>query len=122
MEVSVKIAWLLVALIHLMPSLSFFAPGLVEKLYGASNEGDVGVLLIHRGALFLGVLVISIIAIFAPDFRKAAVIIAAISMIGFLIVYARAGMPDGPLRKIALVDLVGLLPLAWGAWNAFSTD
>ena len=42
-------------------------------------------------------------------------------MVGFLIVYVRAGLPDGSLRTIALVDAVGLVPLAlvaYAAWRA----
>jgi len=48
-----------------------------------------------------------------PGVRRAASVVAALSMISYLIVYARAGRPEGGLRKIARVDLVGLVPLVW---------
>jgi hypothetical protein len=44
----------------------------------------------------------------------------AVSIIGFLLVYARAGLPAGPLRTIAFFDLAALVPLgavAIGAWG-----
>ena len=42
----------------------------------------------------------------------------AISMIGFLWLYWRAGSPT-PLRTIALVDLIGMPFLAYALWGAF---
>jgi len=35
-----------------------------------------------------------------------------LSVVGFLVVYVRAGMPGGALRTIARADLLGLAPLA----------
>ena len=119
METLVRISWALLALLHLMPALVLAKPGLVQSLYGAEPSGDVGVLLVHRGALFLAVLLAALYALFSPDARRLASLVVAISMVGFLLVYLRAGMPAGELRKIAVADAVGLLPLAivmWGAW------
>ena len=119
MEASVKIAWAFLALLHVMPAMSAFTPSLVEKLYGVSPAGDVGVLLLHRGALFLAVCVTAIYAIFDPDSRRLASIVLIISMVGFLLVYGRAGMPSGELRKIAIADLIGVLPLFWIGYNTW---
>jgi hypothetical protein len=47
-------------------------------------------------------------------------VVVAISVVSFLWLYFRAGMPSGPLKTIALVDLVGLAPLllvVWSAWR-----
>jgi hypothetical protein len=47
--------------------------------------------------------------------------VVGISVIGFLLVYAAAGAPEGPLRTIAVVDALALIPLAivgWKAWIA----
>lgn len=119
MEASVKIAWAFLALLHVMPAMSAFTPSLVEKLYGVSPDGDVGILLLHRGALFLAVCVTAIYAIFDPDSRRLASIVLIISMVGFLLVYARAGMPSGELRKIAIADLIGIVPLFWIGYNTW---
>lgn len=121
MENAVRLCWALLALVHAMPALVFFAPSLTQRLYDVSPDGDVGLLIVHRGALFLAILVTSLIALFDPEVRRAAFVIVAISVAGFLFAYVRAGMPDGALRTIAIVDLIALLPLAfvgWAAWRS----
>ena len=120
METLVRIAWGLLAAVHLMPAFVFFAPAMGERLYGVAPDGDVGLLIVHRGALFLAILVTSLFAMFNPAVRRAASVIVAISVVGFLFAYARAGMPEGALRTIAIADLVALAPLAlvsWAAWR-----
>ncbi len=117
----VTLSWPALALIHLMPALVLVVPSLTERLYGIPPTGDVGLLLVHRGALFLGVLAVAAYAAIAPDARRAATIVVGLSMLSFLFLYAKAGMPAGSLRTIALMDLVGLVPLAvvtWDAWLA----
>lgn len=121
MEILVKICWFLIGAIHFIPSLVLFFPGMVERLYSVDPEGEIGVLLVHRAALFVTVFLASIYAVFQPSVRKLAAIVAAISMLSFLFVYFRAGMPVGSLRTIAVVDLVGIIPLALVAYSAFSS-
>jgi len=118
-EVVVKIGWLLLIAIHLLPSLVLFAPSFVEKLYGVDPLGDIGVLLVHRGAMFFTVVVVSFLAIFEPGVRWIASIVVAISLLSYLLVYARAGMPAGVLRPIALVDLAGVAPLFFVTYFAW---
>lgn len=117
MELLVKLAWLLIAGVHAAPAAVLFAPGLVERLYGISPDGDVGLLVVHRGALFLAVVAVSLFALIDPRARGAAALVAGISMAGFLFVYVRAGMPEGPLRTIALADAIALVPFALVLWD-----
>jgi len=119
MEITTKLSWGLLVLIHLTPTFVLIAPGLVERLYGVSAQGDLGVLLTHRGGLFLAIMVAAIFAAFVPDSRKLASLVVGISMLSFLILYMRAGWPAGPLRKIAMMDAVGLVPLAFVSWQAW---
>jgi hypothetical protein len=112
MELIVKLAWLVLALIHLMPSMVLFRPAMIQSLYGIEPGGPIALLLVHRGALFLAVLAACIIALFHAPSRPLAATLAAISMLSFLWLYAKAGMPLGGLRKIALVDAIGLPFLA----------
>jgi glucan phosphoethanolaminetransferase (alkaline phosphatase superfamily) len=119
METLVKLAWLALVLIHASPSAVAFSPSLLKKLYGADPSGGLGMLLTHRGVLFFAVLVVAALAIFHTSARQAASVVAAISMVGFLVVYARGGAPAGPLRTIAWVDLVGLVPLLVVAYDAW---
>lgn len=119
MEFLTKISWGALALIHLTPSLPIFKPKMIEKLYDADPSGDLGLLMTHRSGLFLAVFVASLFALMNAEGRKLATIIVATSMISFLILYARAGFPAGPLKKIAIADAVGLLPLGFVVWRAW---
>lgn len=110
-EKVVKMAWLLLALVHLMPTAVLFAPDLAMRLYDVAPAGPTGVLIIHRGALFLAVMVAALWAMIDPTARRISSLTVGISIIGFMAVYARAGLPDGPLRIIAMVDAMALLPL-----------
>jgi hypothetical protein len=120
MEITTKLAWGLLALAHLSPAAVTFAPSLVEQLYGVSPTGDLGVLIAHRGALFLAIVAACALAVFDAPARRALGVVVAISVIGFLVLYLRAGAPSGPLRTIAIVDAAALLPLAFvlvAAWR-----
>lgn len=119
MQFLTRLCWIALALIHAAPAAAAFSPALVQRLYGVEPAGDLGVLLVHRGALFLGVTLTCLYAAIAPAARRAATIMTAVSVIGFLILYARAGFPDGPLRLIAIVDAGGLLPLIYAGLRAW---
>lgn len=115
------VAWLLLAAVHAAPAAILFAPDLTQRLYGVASNGTAGLLIVHRGALFLAVLAVALFAAFNADARRAASLVVGISVLGFLFVYVRAGMPIGSLRTIALVDTIALLPLAlvgYRAWRA----
>jgi hypothetical protein len=119
MERLVIVCWLALAAVHASPAAVLFKPALIEILYGVSPTGSSGVLLIHRGALFLAVVVVALFAAFAPEARRAATLLVGISVVGFLLVYYVAGAPEGALRTIAIVDVLALAPLALVSWNAW---
>ncbi|MBN8842979.1 MAG: hypothetical protein J0H88_06995 [Sphingomonadales bacterium] len=112
------ICWLLVGLVHLVPALALFRPGLITRLYGVAPDSPVFLLMHHRAALFFAVLVACLWAAFDPDGRKLATLLAAISMLSFLFLYHRNRRPAS-LSTIALADTIGLAPLAWAGWHAF---
>lgn len=119
MELAIKLSWAIVAIIHVVPAAVLFAPSLVGRLYAVEADGDVGLLLVHRGALFLAIVAVCAYAIFVPEGRRAASIVAGISILGFLAIYAGAGLPGGSLRTIAIGDLVALPPLVFVLWAAW---
>lgn len=119
MEAVTKLAWLALAAIHATPAAVLFAPSLAQRLYGVSPTDDPGILIVHRGALFLGIVVLAVWAALDPNVRRAAGTVVAISVAGFLAVYVRSGAPDGALRSIAIADTVALIPLAWTVWHAW---
>lgn len=114
----IRIAWILLALLHLVPALALFRPSLLTTLYGVDPASDVGLLLRHRAALFAAVCAVAILAAFRPDARQAAVLVVGLSMVSFLVLYPLNGSPSN-LRSIALADLIGLPFLAWTAWEAW---
>ncbi|MGB3806254.1 MAG: hypothetical protein WA936_03565 [Erythrobacter sp.] len=112
------ILWLILAAIHAMPALALFRSATLTTLYRIAPDNPLFLLMQHRAALFFAVFAACIWAAFVPDGRKLAVIVVAISMVSFLVLYAQAGSP-APLRRIAIVDLAGLPVLAGVAWFAF---
>lgn len=121
METLTKMYWGLLLLVHVPPSAIFFAPRLSETLYGLSPAGDTGLLLVHRGALFVSIMTACGFAILDPGVRRAASAIVAVSVLGFLLVYLRAGTPSGPLRTIAVADAIALVPLFFVLFAAWRT-
>ena len=119
-EALTRTAWIALAVIHVSPAAVLVAPGLVRHLYAVEPTGPAGVLIVHRGALFLAIVALALWASLDPAVRRAASVAVAISVIGFLFVYARAGLADGALRTIAIADAAALLPLAWVGWKAWS--
>jgi hypothetical protein len=120
MENATKLAWGLLMLAHLAPASVAFAPSLAARLYGVDPAGDLGIMITHRGALFLAISAACALAVIDAPARRALGVVVAISVIGFLVLYVRAGAPPGPLRKIAIVDAAALLPLAFviaAAWR-----
>ncbi|MBI1392734.1 MAG: hypothetical protein GC152_08340 [Alphaproteobacteria bacterium] len=122
MEPVVRIAWLSIALVHAAPAAVAFAPGLVERLYGVQPTGETGILLIHRGMLFLAVFLASVLACIDYSGRRIASMVVSVSVIGFLLVYVRAGMPSGPLKSIAIADLIALAPLCVILFDAWISE
>ena len=117
----VTIGWMVLAGIHAAPAAVLVAPGLGARLYGTLPDGVVALLLQHRAALFLAVLAVALLAAASPGARRAASLVVGISVIGFLGVYLAHGAPDGPLRRVAIVDALALLPLGLvtlAAWRS----
>ncbi len=115
-------AWLLLALVHAAPAAVLVSPALIERLYGVAAAGDLGVLITHRGALFLAIVIVCLYAAWEPGARRAASLVVGISVVSFLVIYASAGAPSGSLRVIALADLLALLPLALVSWKAWQSQ
>lgn len=113
------ICWGVLGLIHLLPALALFRPSMISALYGVPSGSTTFLLLHHRAALFLCVLLVCVWAALRPEVRPLASVVVAISMISFLWLYAAAGQPAA-LRQIAIADLAGLPFLAIAAWLAFA--
>ena len=114
-----RLAWGLLAALHVMPALALFRPALIAQLYGIEPGGIAFTLLQHRAALFLAIVAVCVVAAFDPSSRRVAAVAVAISMASFLLIWTTSGQPVA-LRGIAVADGIGLLPLAYVAWRAFA--
>jgi len=110
--------WVVLALIHLLPALALFRPALLRTLYGVEPGSVAYLLLTHRAALFLVVVVVCAWAASRAEVRPLASVAVALSMISFLWLYAAAGQPQS-LRYIAIADFVGLPFLVYASLAAF---
>lgn len=114
----VRAAWILLALIHLVPALALFRPAMLTSLYGVAPASPTFLLLHHRAALFLVIVLMCTWAVVDPSGWRLASVCVAVSMLSFLLLYWLAGTPAS-LRTIAMADLIGLPALAVAAWFAF---
>ena len=114
-----RIAWSLLALAHITPALALFAPSLLTRLYRVNVDDPLFLLMRHRAALFLAVVVACIWCAIDPAPRRLGVAMVAISMAVFLALYFAKGQPRA-LKQIAVVDLIALPALGYVAWNAFA--
>ena len=114
-----RAAWATLALVHATPALALVAPSLLTRLYGVEAGNPIYVLMHHRAALFLAVVVICIWCAVDPTPRRLGVVVVAVSMLSFLALYFANGRP-APLSKIAIADLIGLPALIYVAWRAFA--
>jgi len=108
MESAERLAWLGLALIHFLPAAAAFRPGGIGRLYGVTPGGTLALLLEHRSLLFAAVVVLCVWSALDPQPRPAAAVATGISVLGYLVLYARHGWPAGPMRTIAKVDLLAL--------------
>jgi hypothetical protein len=112
------LAFAVVGAIHLMPIAPVFVPETLARLYGVSSDDSaLLVLLRHRALLLALVGILCLWATWSTPVRSAALLAAAINVMGFLGFYALYGSPAGALRTIAIVDLIALPPLAFATWT-----
>lgn len=118
--IALPLAFALVGIIHLLPIAPVFAPETLSRLYGiAPTDVTLLVLMRHRALLLALVGLLCLWASWSPSIRPAALLAAALNVVGFLGFYALYGSPAGALRTIALADIVALPPLVFAAWRVF---
>lgn len=104
------------AVVNLLPAVAVFSVDRACAVYGLEPvEGDLRLLLRHRGMLFAILGAGLLLAVFRPRLRTAAITVNAVSMAGFLALVPFE-QPVGPaLLRVAKVDAVGLILLAGSA-------
>ncbi|MEP3227350.1 MAG: hypothetical protein ABJO01_15330 [Parasphingorhabdus sp.] len=116
-----RICWAVLALIHLPPFAALVRPALIEQLYGIHPDDPNFPLILHRAALFGVVAIACLWAAVDSGPRKLTVVVTALSMISFLVIFFLYGQPE-KLQNIAIADAVGIPFLAFVAWKTFAVD
>ena len=98
-----------VGLVNFIPVLAMFSTTQLEQAYSvqlASNE--LQILMRHRALLFgvLGGFVLY--SAFVPAYQVVALVMAAISMVGFILLALQVGDYNDAIRKGIVGDLVGI--------------
>lgn len=114
-----RVSWSLLALVHVIPALALFRPALLDRLYGLKPDDPLFLLMQHRAALFLAILLLCLWAVADARPRGAAALATAVSMISFLLLYWQNGMPSS-LSIIAKTDVIGLPALAYVCWQTIA--
>jgi hypothetical protein len=102
----------IVGLINFLPVVGVLSAAKLSQAYSidlASN--DLIILMRHRALLFGLVGGFVFYSLFMPQFQPAAMLIAAISMIGYLVIMWTVGDYNDSIFKVAIVDMVGIVAL-----------
>ena len=96
-------------LINLPPVIAAVAPGQLVRLYGVSPDDKTLLTLLQHRAVLLGIVGVGCaVAAHIELFRWPALWAAAISMLSFIVICAVQRQLGGPLRKIAVMDAIGI--------------
>ncbi len=111
-----KLCLLAVALINLLPVLGLLSAERLAQGYGITiTDNDLHILLRHRALMFGIIGGFMIYALFVPAAQVAAMVMAGISMVGFLVLALTLGPYNDALRTVVVVDIVGIVALAIAA-------
>lgn len=103
---------ILVGLINFAPVAGVISADRLSQAYSLSNvDADLAILLRHRALLFGLIGGFLLYSVLVPLYRPAAMTMAAISMVGFLVVMFHQGGYNDALYKVMLADLVGIVLL-----------
>jgi hypothetical protein len=103
---------LVVGIINFIPVFGIISSLKISQAYSinmASN--DINILMRHRALLFGIIGGFIFYSIYRPKFQPAAMLMAAISMSGFLLILYLEGGYNDALFKVAIVDICGLVCL-----------
>lgn len=109
----ITVCLIIVGLINFVPVLALISVQKLEEAYSISLlSNDLIILMKHRALLFgiLGGFILY--SVFVPIHQGPAIIMAAISMIGYVVLMHQVGDYNGSLYKVLIIDYIGLAFLA----------
>jgi hypothetical protein len=104
---------LLVAALNLVPGVVALRPGRTQDLYGIAIDGPALALAMrHRAVLLALVGVLLGIAAFDEGWLRPALLVAFVSKLSFLALFAATRPHGAPMRRVAIADVGALVVLA----------
>lgn len=105
-----------VGVINFLPVLGVASADRLAAAYGIDLFGNDLIILLRHRALLFGVLGGFIIySVFFPVYRPPAMVMAAIAMIGYVLLMFAVGNYNAELYRVMLVDYVGIACLVVAA-------
>ena len=104
---------IIVGIINFLPVLGLISNRQLESAYAITiGSSDLSILMRHRALLFGLIGGFTILSAFIERFQDAAIVLAGISMIGFVVLAYTTGGYNSSISRIVLVDWVGIVVLA----------
>jgi hypothetical protein len=104
---------IIVGLINFLPVLGVLSAERLTQAYSTPILGsDLEILMRHRALLFGIVGGFVLFSVFSPAYQGAAMTLAGISMLGFLLLVFQVGGHNAAIHKVMLFDVAGLVCLA----------
>ncbi|MDC0589300.1 hypothetical protein OAP17_06075 [Porticoccaceae bacterium] len=116
MNLTISILLITVGLINFLPVIGIISAEKLSVAYAVELIGnDIVILMRHRALLFGLIGGFMLYSVWKPSYQSVAMVMAAISMLGFLFFVAAADHYNASITKIAIIDLIGLAGLAIAA-------
>jgi len=116
MNIVILILLFIVGLINFLPIIGVLSAEKLSTAYSVDLIGnDIVILMRHRALLFGIIGGFIFFSLFKPSYQEAAMVMAAISMVGFLYFIWAVGGYNDALSKIAMVDVIGIICLLLAA-------
>jgi hypothetical protein len=116
MDNASSILLFVVGVINLLPVMGVLSVAKLSQAYAiALDSNDIVILMRHRALLFGIVGGFILYSLFVPGYQPAAMVMAAVSMVGYVFFLWQQGDSNAALRKVMVVDIVGILCLAGAA-------
>ncbi len=113
MGIVVTVLLVVAGLINFLPVMGVLGAEKLQAAYALPfSEANLQILMRHRALLFGLVGGFMLYAAYHPPYRPAAYVMGFISMLGFLLLCWQVGDSNAALKKIAWVDVIGLLALS----------
>ena len=116
MKIIITILLLVVGVINFLPIVGVISADKLSRAYSVDLIGnDIVILMRHRALLFGIIGGFVLYSVYNPTYQLAAMIMAAISMFGFLYFVSVAADYNQSIFKIAIIDIIGIACLVIAA-------